>query len=100
MTNVYLEQDGNRYTVSSQGHATGSPEVCAAASCLIYTLAGWLRNSTVVVLQERLDEDADAFLQYYSDGAGGETVFDMICVGFLQLAQQYPAYISVNLQII
>ena len=99
MTQVYLEQNGRRFTVSSQGHATGSPEVCAAASCLIYTLAGWLHNSAVLVLEERLNNDASAFL-CFRGGDSAETAFDMVCVGFLQLAQEYPEYISVNFQVI
>ena len=43
MTHVHLEQKGDRYRVRCIGHATGSPETCAAVSCLIYTLAGWVR---------------------------------------------------------
>ena len=98
MTRVYLEQDGQQYTVSCKGHATGSVETCAAVSCLVYTLAGWLRNTSVLVLEEKL-EDGDALIQYHG-GAAAETAFDMICVGFLQLQEQYPEYISVDFQVI
>lgn len=99
MTRAYLEQDGHRYTVSCKGHATGSVEACAAVSCLIYTLAGWLRNSAVVVLKEELDDDAMAMIQFCG-GAAAETAFDMICVGFLQLAESYGEYISVDFKVI
>lgn len=99
MTKVYLEQDGNRFTVSCLGHATGSTEVCAAVSCLVYTLAGWLCNSSVDVLKEQLNDDAEAMLQFRGENAA-ETAFDMVCVGFLQLMQQHPEYISVDFQII
>jgi len=94
MTKVNLKQREQQYTVSCKGHATGSPEVCAAVSCLLYTLAGWLHNASVLVLQERL-EDGDALIQYHG-GAAAETAFDMICVGFLQLEQEYGSYISVD----
>lgn len=94
MTRVSLKQQGQRYTVSCKGHATGSPEVCAAVSCLTYTLAGWLRNTSVLVLEERL-VDGDALIRYCG-GAAAETAFDMICVGFLQLQQEYGDYISVD----
>lgn len=99
MTRVYLEQDGQRYTVNCQGHATGSVEACAAVSCLIYTLAGWLHNASVLVLKEELDDDARALIQFHG-GAAAETAFDMICVGFLQLAESYGEYISVDFQVI
>lgn len=98
MTKVYLEQDGNRYTVSCKGHATGSVEACAAVSCLIYTLAGWLHNASVTVLQEKLDS-GDALIQYRG-GAAAETAFDMICVGFLQLKKSCCDYVSVDLQVL
>lgn len=98
MTQVYLEQDGQRYTVSCQGHATGSVEACAAVSCLVYTLAGWLRNTSVLVMKEKL-EDGDALIQFCG-GAAAETAFDMICVGFLQLEAQYGDYISVDFRVI
>ena len=98
MTKVYLEQDGNRYTVSCKGHATGSVEACAAVSCLVYTLAGWLHNASVKVLQEKLDS-GDALIQYRG-GDAAETAFDMICVGFLQLKKSYCDYVSVDLQVL
>lgn len=98
MTRVYLEQDGQRYTVSCQGHATGSVEACAAVSCLVYTLAGWLHNAAVLVLEEKL-EDGDALIQYCGSAAA-ETAFDMICVGFLQLQEQYGTYIAVDFRVI
>lgn len=99
MTRVLLEQRGNRFTVSCQGHATGSQDVCTAVSCLIYTLAGWLRNASVLVQKQRLDADADALLQFCG-GDNAETAFDVICTGFLQLECTYPQYISVVLQVI
>ena len=98
MTQVYLEQNGRRYMVSCRGHATGSVEACAAVSCLVYTLAGWLRNTSVLVVKEKLEE-GDALIQFHG-GVAAETAFDMITVGFLQLQAQYGDYISVDLRFI
>lgn len=99
MTQVYLEQAGKqRYMVSCKGHATGSVEACTAVSCLVYTLAGWLRNTSIQVLKEKL-EDGDALIQYQG-GDAAETAFDMISVGFLQLQAQYGDYISVDFRVI
>ena len=98
MTQVYLEQDGQQYTVSCKGHAAGSVEACAAVSCLVYTLAGYLRNTSIPVLKEKL-EDGDALIRFRG-GAAAETAFDMICVGFLQLQAQYGEYISVDFRVI
>ena len=98
MTQVYLEQDGRRFMVSCQGHATGSAEACAAVSCLVYTLAGWLHNTAVLVLKKKL-EDGNALIQFSGNDAA-ETAFDMICVGFLQLQAQYGDFISVDFRVI
>ena len=98
MTQVYLEQAGRKFMVKCQGHATGSVEACAAVSCLVYTLAGWLRNTSVLMVKEKL-EDGDALIQFCG-GDAAETAFDMICVGFLQLEAQYGDYISVDFRVI
>ena len=98
MTQVYLEQIRHQYTVSCKGHATGSVEACAAVSCLVYTLAGWLRNASILVVKEKL-EDGDALIQFHG-GDAAETAFDMICVGFLELQAQYGDYISVDFRVI
>ncbi|MBQ3557856.1 MAG: ribosomal-processing cysteine protease Prp [Oscillospiraceae bacterium] len=98
MTHICLEQVGKQYTVKCQGHATGSVEACAAVSCLVYTLAGWLRNTSVVKLDEKL-EAGDALIRFCG-GDAAETAFDMITVGFLQLQEQYGEYISVDFRVI
>ena len=68
MTKVYLERDGNCFLVSCQGHATGSPEMCAAISCLVGTLEGIICK----------------------------TAFDVICTGFLRLEATDNVHISVD----
>ena len=95
MTAIYLEQDGDRYTVSAKGHATGSMEVCAAVSTLLYTLDAWLHNTDLEVLHERL-EPGDALIEYAGPDADAQTAFDFVTVGFLQLAKSEPAAIKVE----
>ena len=99
MTAIYLEQDGDRYTVSAKGHATGSMEVCAAVSTLLYTLDAWLHNTDLDVLRERL-EPGDALIEYAGIDAGAQTAFDFVTVGFLQLAKSEPSAIEVEAKII
>ena len=98
MTHVYLEQDGNRYPVTAKDHATGSVEMCAAISTLVYTLEGWLRNSTVLVLECTV-EDGHVHI-VFAGGSNCETVFDMVTVGFLRLQATDPEHVCVELQII
>ena len=100
MTRVLLEQRANRFFVSCQGHATGNQDVCAAASCLVYTLAGWLRNQPgVKAIKAELDEDASAAFEFCG-GDSAQVAFDLICTGFLQLELTSPEHISVTLNVI
>ena len=94
MTIVTLERSKRKYYIHARGHATGSPECCAAVSCLLYTLAGWLKNSRCKVEDASLD-DAHAFFCWHGRKAG--TAFEMMAVGFLQLEKTCPEHICVRL---
>lgn len=98
MTQVKLTQDGNKYTVTATGHATGSVEMCAAISSLLYALDGWLANSDVIVSEKRMD-DADVHIVFVG-GERCETVFDMVTIGFLRLQETDRERIKVDVQII
>ena len=91
MTKVYLRADGETFSVRAHGHATGSNEVCAAVSCLLYTLAGYLANNTCAQVRVSLKE-ADAEIVF----CGNENIFEMLCIGFLQLEKSHPDFISVE----
>lgn len=97
MTRVYAERDGNRYTIYANGHATGSPEVCAAISGLLYALAGYVRNASdgsTLAYDERL-ESGNVHLHFRGgEGAGG--AFDMAVIGLKQIEAKYPELVSVE----
>lgn len=97
MTQVYAERDGNRYTIYANGHATGSPEVCAAISGLLYALAGYVRNASdgsTLAYDERL-ESGNVQLHFRGgEGAGG--AFDMAVIGLKQIEAKYPELVSVE----
>lgn len=95
MTKVYLEHCAGTFYIYARGHATGSTEVCAAVSCLLYTIAGWLKNHPEIGGIHRLD-DGDASIVFFDKEQSAKTVFELAQVGFLQLAQSYPDYISVE----
>lgn len=95
MTEVTLRRDGRRYEVAASGHATGSPEACAAVSVLIFTLDAFMQNAPVFVIEERL-EPGDALLQFSGDKEA-EDAFDMITLGFLMLQERFPDIVEVSL---
>ena len=92
---VYTRDGGNE--LYAEGHATGSPEVCAAVSAILTTLAGWLSNNP-----DSIDEDVrpeidlqpgDAYIFCKGD-ARCNAVFEAAVIGLLQLQQSYPDYID------
>ncbi len=96
MTRVTLERDGERYAVSARGHAP-TRELCAAISCLLYTLAGWLRGAPdAEPVTERLSP-GDARLVWYG-GAGSGAVFSLMATGFLQLQLAAPEALQVEVR--
>lgn len=90
MTRVIL-RGGDVCSVMCKGHADGRPDVCAAVSCLIYTAAGYLRNSGAVTLAEKL-ESGDACLAW----EGAEWLYQLLRVGFLQLELTAPEAVEVR----
>lgn len=91
MTEVTLHY-GDSCSVRCRGHATGSLEVCAAISCLIFTAAGWLHNTQdAELVYEKLDS-GDAYLRWH----GGKWLYELLKIGFLQLQKTEPEKISVK----
>ncbi len=97
MTRVELTRRGDVYRVYCSGHAAGSPEICAAVSCLVYSLAGWTRLAPVRRLRERL-ESGEAELVFHARECPAEArgAFELVRAGFMQLESLEPEMISVR----
>lgn len=94
MTRVTLKEDGGRYSVICEGHATGSVEVCAAVSTLVYTLLGYLKNADGVAVENA--ELADGYAEIeFSGGECAKAAYELICIGFLQLAHSKGNFIEI-----
>lgn len=93
MTSVYLERDGGSYTVDARGHATGSAELCAAVSALMFALDGYLHNAVgVEIVTERMNP-GDARLHWHG---GTDDVWLLMLCGFLGLQEAQPDRIRVS----
>lgn len=101
MTKVYCEQDTppsgseGAYLICADGHASGSPEVCAAVSGLMYALSGYFLNTSRIQAFENSLSSGHARLRWQG-GAEAKAVFDLCVIGFLQIAAAHPACISVK----
>ena len=98
MTQVYAERSGNRCILSAKGHATGSVEVCAAVSGILYALAGYLTNAIrerYIEFYENRMEEADVLLDFKGDEQTA-AAFEMAAIGLAQIGQQYPEFLQVK----
>ena len=95
MTRVTLKKGDGKYSLTCEGHAVGSVEVCAAVSTLVYTLLGWLKNSSDVAVDR--EEIADGYAEIECvGGVSAGVAFDLVYIGFLQLAQAKSNFIEVE----
>lgn len=95
MTTIYCEQNKNRYSILADGHAAGSPEVCAAVSGLIYALSGYLLNAPRPQTLENSLSPGHALLRW-KGGREAKAVFELCVIGFLQIEAAHSEYISVK----
>lgn len=98
MIEARFETQGESRILTLRGHATGSPAVCAAASAVVYALAGWLRQYRADDLEFRL-APGDAWVLCRGDPAA-DTAFQIALTGLAQLGAGYPRhlrlYVDVN----
>lgn len=97
MTQITVQESGGRYRLTAVGHATGSSEVCAAVSGLVYALGGYLKNlerAGAVELRSFLLESGAAELE--AQGGAARAPFEMAAVGLLQIAAKYPKQVRVD----
>lgn len=95
MTKVTVSGENGRYYIRAEGHATGSPTVCAAISGIIYALAGYLANNSEAIVSDVKINDAYASFEFCgSDEA--EAVYLMTVIGLMQIAEAHPEYIEIE----
>lgn len=92
MLTIRFRADGGYLSLHMDGHATGSPAVCAGASALACTLAGWL---------DRHGAEADSRLEAGTgamrcrDTAEARTAFEVVAVGLAMLAEAHPDKVQI-----
>ncbi len=98
MCEVYARRDGREHVLMLTGHATGSEKVCAAASGIVYALAGYLENQRaagkVKLVEMRLDS-GDTRMEWQGT-RGTEAAYEMAVIGLAQIAKAEPDYIKVE----
>lgn len=93
MTHVQIKHVGEKSTIICEGHATGSREMCAAVSCLVYSTIGWLNNSDCI----HAEQIKPGYAEISFAGKGTDVLCQFLTVGFLQLEQYDSEHISVEI---
>ena len=97
MTEVHALLQGHECNLALEGHATGSREVCAAISSIVYALAGYLANAEAAgnaQVQETLLEPGHVRIRCTGDDAAMGAC-GMAIHGLRQLAAQYPEQVKI-----
>ncbi len=92
MIRVRFDRTDDACRLSLRGHATGDPAVCAAASALVFALAGYVRDrgdgeAELDSGRARVDCERDR----EADGA-----FAAVLSGLEQLQRRYPQLVEVS----
>lgn len=94
MVKAVFEKDGDRYSLTMDGHATGSKEVCAASTAVVTALAGYLANAPVAL--EVADMESGHAKIVCRGGRLVREAFKMAEIGLLQIEQGHGDYIKVQ----
>ena len=93
------------YALRAEGHAEGSPAVCAGISGILWALAGWVENAPErgggLTAACRLDSgSADCLLLAETDAArsAARAVWDMTLIGLMQISRKYPEALRVEIR--
>ena len=84
------------------GHATGSAEVCAGVSALMYSLEGYLRNhdDELFLHSAKVDKPGWAYIMFELEEPQKaiKGAFEMFVIGSLQIADSYPDFCQVEVK--
>ena len=99
MTSAYVELEGGRCLLALDGHATGSPEMCAAISGIVYALAGYLANAERDGFAEvyRMELESGKVRIHCHGDDRVTAACEMAIIGLRQLEQAHPELVHVEL---
>ena len=101
MTKIEITKADPRYSILFDGHATGSAEVCAGVSALMYSLEGYLRNheQDLFLHSAKIDDPGWGYISFELEDPSNfiRGAFDLVMVGLMQIAASYPDFCEVKL---
>lgn len=99
MTKIEITIADPRFSLVFDGHATGSAEVCAGVSALMYSLEGFLQNNTddLFIYSAKTDKPGWAYIMFELEDPSPKIkgAFELVVIGLLQIQGSYPDYCQV-----
>lgn len=92
MVTIRFRAEGGYLSLTMDGHATGSPAVCAGASALVCTLAGWLEQHGAERVQLLTPGKARLVCRDTEEARRG---FAVIATGMQMLAEAHPDKVAI-----
>lgn len=79
----------------AEGHATGSPQVCAGVSAIVCALEGYLEAEGLEHERDVAPGEASLFARWSREV---EAAFTLAAIGLLRIAKGYPSFLQVDFQ--
>ena len=102
MTKIEITIADPRYSLVFDGHATGSAEVCAGISALMFSLEGFLRNNEqdLFIHSAKIDQPGWGYIMFELEDPSNRVkgAFELVMIGILQIEKSYPEFCSVTIK--
>lgn len=102
MTKIDITIAEPRYSIIFDGHSTGSAEVCAGISALMYSLEGYLRNNEedLFIHSAKVDKPGWAYIMFELEEPAKNVkgAFELVVIGLLQIQEAYPEFCEVKVK--
>lgn len=99
MTEVFAEQDGDRYLIDASGHA-GDSESCNHINGILHTFAGYALNAEQDdrAMMIQLSRESGRMIVHCVGDERVGAVFDAAIIALLSLQETRPQAVSVELR--
>ena len=97
MVEITATYGQGEYSLEMHGHATGSPEVCAACSSLAGAFSGWCSNSRSA-WGVSVEEKEGSYTASAQGGQDLETALDTTIAGLFRVEAARPDLVHVSVK--
>ena len=101
MTKIEITDANPRFSLTFDGHATGSAEVCAGISALMFSLEGYLQNheENLFLHSSKVDNPGHGYIAFELEDPSKDIcgAFELVTIGLLQIADSYPEFCQIEI---